>query len=71
MSQTAELFVVDQFFDRRLIAAHRAVGIAPQPQRIDLHRQSIEGQQPTDQAVAFVENELDRFQRFDDTDQSR
>jgi hypothetical protein len=38
--QTAELFVIDQFFDRRLVAAHRAVDIAAQFQGIDFHRRS-------------------------------
>ena len=40
MTQAAELFVVDQLMNRRMIAAHRAIRIAAQIQRIDLHRQA-------------------------------
>jgi hypothetical protein len=37
VSQTAELFVIDQFLERPVIAAPRALQIAPQFQGIDLH----------------------------------
>src|SRR5688500_13059254 len=40
VSQTAELLVVDQFLDRRLVAAHRALGIAALLQSIDFHRRA-------------------------------
>ena len=40
MSQTAELFVIDQFFERPVIAAHRALRIAAQLQGIDFHRRA-------------------------------
>ena len=69
--QTAELIVIDQLFNRRLVATHRAIGIAPQLQCIDLHRQGVKAQQPPDQTVTLAENDLDRFQRFDDADQPR
>ena len=50
VAQGTELLVVDQFFDRRVVAAHRTVGIAPQLKRIDLHGQGVEMQQPADQS---------------------
>jgi hypothetical protein len=56
MAQGTELLVVDKLFDRRVIAAHRTVGIAPQLKRVDLHGQGVEMQQPADQTVAFAEN---------------
>jgi hypothetical protein len=38
--QTAELFVIDQFLDRPIIAAHRGLEIAAQFQGIDFHRRA-------------------------------
>ncbi|MCC2627615.1 MAG: hypothetical protein K0S14_1265 [Thermomicrobiales bacterium] len=38
--QTAEVFVIDQFFDRPIIAAHRVLGIGAEFQRIDFHRRA-------------------------------
>ena len=40
MPQTAELFVIDQFFDRPIIAAHRVLGIGAQLQGIYFHRRA-------------------------------
>ena len=61
MTQAAELFVVDQLMNRRMIAAHGAIRIAAQIERIDLHRQGVEAEQASDQLLAFAENKLDRF----------
>ena len=71
MPQAAELFIIDELMNGRLIAAHRAVGIATQFQGIDFHRQGIEANQPPRQAVTLAEDDLDRFQGFDDADQTR
>src|SRR6185503_5727995 len=70
VTQTAELLVVDQLVDRRVVAAHRTVRIAPQLQRIDLHGQRVEVQQPANQAIALAENQFHGLKRFDDADQS-
>lgn len=40
MSQTAELFLIDQFFERPIIAAHRALRIAAQLKGIDFLRRA-------------------------------
>jgi hypothetical protein len=37
-----------------MIAAHRAIGIAPQIQRVDLHRQRVEAEQAADEMLAFA-----------------
>ena len=49
MTQAAELFVVDQLMNRRMIAAHGAIRIAAQIERIDLHRQGVEAEQASEQ----------------------
>ena len=69
MAQAAEFFVIDQFVNRRLVAAQRTVGIAPQLERIDLHRQCVEAEQAADQAFSFAEDKLNGFQRLDNPDQ--
>ena len=71
MAETAELFVIDQLVNGWMIAAHGAVRITAQLQCVDLHRHGIETDETADQAVAFAENQLNRFQRFDDPDQIR
>ena len=70
MAQAAEFFVIDQLMDRRLVAAQRTIRITPQLERVDLHRQSVEAEQTADQAFAFAQNKLNRFQRLDDADQT-
>ena len=64
MAQTAEFFVVDQLVDRRLVSAYRAIGIALQLERMDLHGECVEAEQAADQSVAFAEDDFDRFQSF-------
>ena len=71
MAQTAELFVVDEFVNGRLVAAHRTVRITSEFKRIDFHRKRIKAQQATDQTVAFAQNQLDRLERFDYADETR
>ena len=53
-AQAAELFVVDQLFDRRMIAAQRAVGVAAQFERVDLHGERVEAEQSADKTVALA-----------------
>ena len=65
MTQTAELFVVDEFVDCRVVAAHGAIGIAAQLERIDFHGERIEVHQAANQSLTFIQDDLDRFQRFD------
>ena len=71
VAQAAEFLVVDQLVNRRVIAADRAGGIAPQIERVDLHRERIEVEQTAHQSLAFAKDDLDRLERFDHADQSR
>lgn len=68
VAQTAELFVVDELMNRGPGAAHRAIGITAEFERIDLHSERVETQQPADQVIAFAEDQFDRLQSFDDAD---
>src|ERR1044071_3068023 len=43
---TAELLVVDQLGDRRLLAAYRAVGVPADLHLVELHRQRVVQEQP-------------------------
>jgi hypothetical protein len=54
MAQAAKLFVIDQLVDRRMIAAHWAVGIAAQIERVDFHRQRVEAEQSANQLLTFA-----------------
>src|SRR5213083_1387765 len=56
----AELLVVDQLGDRRLLAAHRAVGVPADLHLLELHRQRVVEQQPALERLALAGQQLDR-----------
>src|SRR6185503_18250576 len=64
VSQGAKFLVVDQPVNRRMIAAHRAIGIAPKLECVDLHGERVEMEQAPNEGVALAEDDLDRFERF-------
>ena len=64
----AELFVVDEPLDRRMVAADRAGRIAAELQLAELHRPGVVEQQPADERLAGAENQLERLGRLDHAD---
>src|ERR1700675_3768973 len=70
-AQVAELLVVNQLMDGRLVPAHRAGRIALEIQGRDLIRQGVEAEKLAGQSLAFAEDELDRLQRLDRPDEPR
>src|ERR671924_1119744 len=67
----AEGFVVDQLGDRRLLAAHRAVGVPADLHFLEAHVESVVQQQPALERVALAGDQLDRFRGLDRTDHAR
>ena len=67
---TAELVVVDQFGDRRVRAADRAVGILAQLQRAEGHAQCVDQQETAHKGLSYLQNQLDRLGRLDHADQA-
>src|ERR1044072_7991296 len=67
----AKLFVIDQFLDRRLLAADRTLRILPQLELAELHRPRIKQQQTIDQQILRAENDLDRLVRLNRADNAR
>ena len=70
--ERAELDVVDVLGDRRVVAAHRAVGIAPHRHLVECRAERVERAQPPCERVATVEDQLQRLarlQRADDAGQ--
>ena len=67
----AELVVVDQLADTRVVAADRALWIAPQLDLAILHLQRIEDEQPADERVALAKRELDDLGGLDAADDAR
>src|SRR6185369_12130416 len=68
---TAEFFVVNQFFDRRILATHRTLRIFSQFELAELHGPGVEVQQTVDQQILRAENDLDRFVRLNGADNAR
>ena len=64
------MLVVDEFLDRGVIAADRALGILAQLQFAEAHAERIDQQQAADERVAFAQNELDDLSGLDDADQA-
>ena len=54
LGHTAELFVVDELGDGRMVAADRAFGIAPQLQFAELHSQRVVQHQATDERLVLL-----------------
>ena len=51
-----------------MVAADRALGIAPQLQLAETHLQGVVQKQPSDERLSGAEDQLDRFGRLDDAD---
>lgn len=65
--ESAEFFVVDQLFDGRMIAAQRAIRIAPDAYFAETHGQRIVHQQATNERFTLADDEFDRFGRLHHT----
>ena len=64
----AELHVVDVLGDRRVLAADRAVRVAPERDLRERRAERVEQLQPPDQRVADLEHELQRLARLERAD---
>src|SRR5438034_4930461 len=60
--RAAELLVVDQAGDRRVVAAQRALGVPAQVHLPEVHVEALEDQQLADQAPADAQHVLDRLE---------
>src|SRR3989454_2412632 len=69
--QAAELLVVDEFLDRRIRSADRALGVLAQLELPELHPERVEDEETTDQGVAASEEKFDRLDRLDRSDNAR
>ena len=69
-TNSTKLVVVYQLRDGGMGAAHRAVGILPQLQLAELHAESIDQQQPSDQRLARAQNEFDHFRSLHHSNQA-
>ncbi len=67
----AELLVVDQFGQRRLLAADGAVGVLAQPHLVEGHRGRVVEQQAADERLAHAQDELDGLGGLDGPDRAR
>src|ERR1051325_4204450 len=65
---SAELFIIYQLRNRRVLTTHRTLRILSQFELAKLHRPRIKHQQSIDQEIFRAENNLDRFVRLDRTD---
>src|ERR1700676_4837568 len=63
-TDSAELFVIDELMNCRVVAANRARRIPAQPQLAEAHAQRVEEQETPGERFADAENELDRFHRL-------
>src|SRR5881409_441254 len=70
-SQAAKLLVIDEFLDRRIQSADRALGILTQLELPELHPQCVEDEETTDERVAPPEEKFDRLDRLDRSDYAR
>src|SRR5439155_25331719 len=62
------LLVDGEVRDARVLAAHRALGIAPELDLAEAHAARVVGQEPPDQRVAHPDQELDGLRRLDHAD---
>src|SRR5207244_706667 len=67
-AHAAELVVVDQFLDRRAVAADGAFGVAPYFERLKGHGQRVVMQQAAEQRFALADDQLHRFRRLNHAD---
>src|SRR5438270_13709606 len=71
MRHAAELVVVNQLGNGRMVAAHLAFRIAPHAHLTDPHVERVEQQQPAVDALADAQDQLDRLDRLDHTYEAR
>src|SRR5262249_45203274 len=69
-SQSAELFVVDEFSHSGMVAANDAVWVLAQLELAEFHAQRVHQQQPPDERLAAPENELDNLRGLNQADQT-
>src|SRR2546428_11566029 len=70
-SQAAKLLVINEFLDRRIRSADRALGVLAQLELPELHPERVEDEETTDQRVAPSEEKFDRLDRLDRSDNAR
>src|SRR5207302_4445025 len=70
-ADAAELFVVNELRYGRMRAAHRAIRILAQLQLAEAHLERVVDQKASDQRLTDAGDQLDRFCRLDDADDSR
>src|SRR5262249_19713362 len=70
-ANAAELLVVDELRDRRLVAAHRALRIPANLELAETHPQGIIEHQPTNQWLAVAEDQFHGLGRLNTADESR
>src|SRR5213594_3200252 len=70
-SQAAKLLVIDEFLDRRIRSADRALGVLAQLELPELHPERVEDEEAADQRVAPPEEKFDRLDRLDRSDNAR
>ena len=64
----AEALVVDGLGDRGMLAADRALGVAPKAELGELHRQRVDVQQPAAQRLPDAQEQLHHLDRLDHAD---
>ncbi len=64
----AELIVINQLLDRRVVTTDRARGIATQLEFAELHVERVEEQQASDHGRAFAQREFQNLRRLNATD---
>src|SRR5262249_36324712 len=67
----AEFDVVDVLGDRRVLAADRAARVAAEGDRVEVCRQGIEEERPSDERLADAHAELERLVRLERADDPR
>ena len=70
IGDAAEFLIIDELGDGRMIAAHRALRIAPQLQFAEAHRQRIVQHQPANQGLADAQDQLHGFGGLNQSDRS-
>src|SRR5262245_48154172 len=69
-SNAAELLVIDERLDGRVVAAHRAARVAANLEFLELHLESVIEHEPADERRAFAQDNLDRLGRLDAADEA-
>src|SRR5581483_2322391 len=67
-SESAELDVIDELGDRRVLTTDRAGRILPHFDRLQIHLECVVDLETSDERIARTDEELHRFRRLDRTD---